>query len=360
MAEHLVDAAFDALMGEREDAHGHKAHMGDRRIGDQLLHILLRERDQRGVDDRDDGEREDEGREHIGSAGEHRQREAQEAVTAHLQQDARQDHRARRRGLDVGIGQPGVDRPHRHLHRERGEEGEPQPALHRDGEMGGAQQHVDIGGARIEIHPEDGEQHQHRAEQGVEEELHAGVNAPLATPHADDEIHRDQAAFEEDVEQHKVERTEHADHQRLEDQERDHVLAHPLLDRGPGRQDAERHEARGEHDEQHRNAIHPHVVGDVAAQPLRLFDELEGGRCAIEIRPDHKRQREIGKGDDERDPARGLGDGLLVAGHQEDRQHAQKRQEGGNAEDRPAHSVTFSVTRNHVISATTPKSMASA
>ena len=40
--------------GHGEDADRHEAHMGDRRIGDQLLHVLLRQRDQRGVDHRDD------------------------------------------------------------------------------------------------------------------------------------------------------------------------------------------------------------------------------------------------------------------------------------------------------------------
>ena len=60
---------------------------------------------------------------------EHRQREAQEAVAAHLQQDGGEDHRARGRRLDMRVGQPGVHRPHRHLHRERGEESEPRPFL---------------------------------------------------------------------------------------------------------------------------------------------------------------------------------------------------------------------------------------
>ena len=65
-----------------------------------------------------------------GRQREHRQREAQEAVAAHLQEDRRQDDRARRRRLDVRVRQPGVDRPHRHLHRKGGEEGQPQPRLH--------------------------------------------------------------------------------------------------------------------------------------------------------------------------------------------------------------------------------------
>jgi hypothetical protein len=47
----------------REHAHRHEAHMGDGGIGDQLLHVLLHHRHQRGVDDGDHREREDERRE---------------------------------------------------------------------------------------------------------------------------------------------------------------------------------------------------------------------------------------------------------------------------------------------------------
>ena len=60
---------------------------------------------------------------------EHRQRKAQESVAAHLKQDRREDDGARRRRLDMGVGQPGVDRPHRHLDGKGGEEGQPQPEL---------------------------------------------------------------------------------------------------------------------------------------------------------------------------------------------------------------------------------------
>ena len=87
--QHLEDRALDALGVHGEDAHRHEAHMGDRGIGDQLLHVLLHQRDQRGVDDRHDRQREDQRREIGRGEREHRQREAQEAVAAHLQQDAR-------------------------------------------------------------------------------------------------------------------------------------------------------------------------------------------------------------------------------------------------------------------------------
>ena len=132
----------------------------------------------------------------------HRQREAQEAVAAHLQQHAGQDHRARRRRLDMRVGQPGMDRPHRHLDRERGEEGQPQPVLHAGREAACAQQHRRMSVVpACEIDREDRQQHQHRAEQRVEEELEGRVDAPRAAPDADDQEHRDQHALEEDVEQ---------------------------------------------------------------------------------------------------------------------------------------------------------------
>ena len=129
VAQHLEDRALDALHRHAEGADGHEAHVRHRRIGDQLLHVLLRQRHQRGVDDGDDAEREDQRREDDRGVRQHRQREAQEAVAAELQQHAGQDHRARRRRLDVGVRQPGVHRPHRQLDGEGGEAGQPQPLL---------------------------------------------------------------------------------------------------------------------------------------------------------------------------------------------------------------------------------------
>ena len=54
VAQHLDHRALQALGRHGEDAHGDEAHMRDRGIGDQLLHVLLRQRHQRGVDDGDD------------------------------------------------------------------------------------------------------------------------------------------------------------------------------------------------------------------------------------------------------------------------------------------------------------------
>ena len=68
--QHLEDGAFDALRREGEDAERHEAHVGDGRIGDQLLEVGLHQRDQRGVDDGDDRQREHQRRELLaGDAG---------------------------------------------------------------------------------------------------------------------------------------------------------------------------------------------------------------------------------------------------------------------------------------------------
>jgi hypothetical protein len=67
------------------------------------------------------------------------------------------------------------------------------------------EQHLDVGGAGAPVHRHDGEQHQHRAEQRVEEELEAGIDPARAAPDADDQEHRDQAGLEEQIEQHQVE-----------------------------------------------------------------------------------------------------------------------------------------------------------
>ena len=75
--QHLEQRALDALHVEGEDADRHHAHMRDRGIGDQLLHVRLRQRDQRGVDHRDDRQRVDqrrELREAIGSIGTEKRR----------------------------------------------------------------------------------------------------------------------------------------------------------------------------------------------------------------------------------------------------------------------------------------------
>ena len=90
---------------------------------------LLRQRDERAVDDADDAQQHDHRHEVPRRLGQNRQAEAQEPVGPHLQQDGRQNHRAGGRRVGMRVGQPGVEREHRDLDREAEEERQEDPPL---------------------------------------------------------------------------------------------------------------------------------------------------------------------------------------------------------------------------------------
>ena len=54
VGDHLEHGALHALGRHGEQAHGHEAHMRHGGIGDELLHVVLHQGDEGGVDDGDD------------------------------------------------------------------------------------------------------------------------------------------------------------------------------------------------------------------------------------------------------------------------------------------------------------------
>ena len=74
-----------------------------------------------------------------GEVGNIGHRKTQETVAAHFQQTRPPNYRSRGRRLHMGIGQPGVHRPHRHFNGQRCKEGQPQPGLHLGGKIMGYQ-----------------------------------------------------------------------------------------------------------------------------------------------------------------------------------------------------------------------------
>ncbi len=311
MADHLEDRAIQPLLVEGKDTHGHETHMRDRGIGDQLFHVFLHQRHQRGIDNRNRRHPQHQRGHHICPHGEHRHREAQEAVAAHFQQDRRQHHGTGCRGLNVRVRQPCVHRPHRHFHREAGKERQEhhglQPADHGDprnreavGGKGMGQQadlaSANTGRAGIRVHHHHRHQHQDGPEEGVEEELERSVNAVRPAPDADDQEHRDQTCFEEEVEEHQIQRHEHAKHQRFQQQEGDHIFLDPRLYVPAGGNDQWHHKG-GQHHEQDRNPVNAQTVLQ-PHQPLRLVDELEPGVGRVEVEQDEQRDQE---GDRRRD-----------------------------------------------------------
>jgi hypothetical protein len=135
----------------------------------------------------------------------------------------------------------------------------------------------------VEIERDDGDQHQHRPREGEEEELDRRVDAPVASPHPDEEIHRNEDQLPEDVEQEEVEREKDPHHPDLEEKHEDHELLHVLLDRFVGGQDGDRHQERGEQEKPQGDAVHPHVVADPELRdPGDLLDELHRSRRPVE------------------------------------------------------------------------------
>ena len=62
----------------------------------------------------------------------------------------------------------------------------------------------------------DADQHQQRADQGVDEELDRREDAVFRAPDADEQGHRDQHQLPEDVEDEEIERHEDAEHAGLQ------------------------------------------------------------------------------------------------------------------------------------------------
>ena len=84
MRDHLHQAARDTEFVEDEKPQGDKTHVGDRRVGHELLHVLLHQRHQTDVDHRDQAQRNDDPGVLMRGVGRDRHRKTQEAVSAEL------------------------------------------------------------------------------------------------------------------------------------------------------------------------------------------------------------------------------------------------------------------------------------
>src|SRR5437867_1391610 len=114
-----------------------------------------------------------------------------------------------------------MQRPERNLNAERKGECEEEPELcaRRNRQHAGTQrfsQHSIIERANAsgvlvnEIERDNADQHQERSDRGVNEELHGRIDASLAAPDTDEEEHRDERSFKEQIKEQQIERDEDA------------------------------------------------------------------------------------------------------------------------------------------------------
>jgi hypothetical protein len=141
------------------------------------------------------------------------------------------------------VREPGVKRKERDLDREREEESEEEPGGSRikprdlPGLDGFLNSHK-IEATHLRVQPQDRGQHKHRRDHRVEEEFDGRVDLSPVAIDADQQGHRDQRRFPEEIEEKKVERGEDPDQGGLEDQQQDEEFLHALVDRIPRDQHA--------------------------------------------------------------------------------------------------------------------------
>ena len=181
---------------------------------------------------------------------------------------------------------------------------------------------VERAGAVVE--PQNGHQHQNRAEHGVQNEFHGRVDAALVAPHADHEVHGDQRQLPENKEKKKIERNEDADHRRLDDQDGDEEALHVFLNRFPGAENRERREESRQQNQEHADAVDTEVIVNGLADPGMELDELIFGRSRIVATQEEQGDEEFGQRRGQRDAANPC---VVVGAQQQKSSNAQERQE---------------------------------
>ncbi len=139
----------------------------------------------------------------------------------------------------VRVGQPGVEREHGNFDCEGEEEAPEEPFLELQREKRVTElpdTSLDAEGVCSEVNRQDREQHQHRTSQRIEEKFDGRVEAAFAAPDSDEEVHRDEHHFPENVKEDEIERHENAEHAGLEEQQQDVVFLFAFLNCGPRRE----------------------------------------------------------------------------------------------------------------------------
>ena len=91
--------------------------------------------------------------------------------------------------------------------------------------------------------------------------------------HANQQRHRNQRGFPEEIEEEQIERNKYADQGCFQDQQQDEEFLDPLVDGFPRDQYTKRREESGQHDQPHGDPVHPHVIMNVgASRSTAAFD----------------------------------------------------------------------------------------
>src|SRR5210317_893595 len=121
------------------------------------------------------------------------------------------------------------------------------------------------------IERDDGDQHEEAADQGEEEKLECGLTAVGSTPDTDQEEHRDQRYFPEEIEKNQVVGEENAHQARLQ-QEQQSKETGDVTFNTPGEQNRRDLHERGQQHHQQGNAVQGQdIAGAVTLDPADIF-----------------------------------------------------------------------------------------
>ncbi len=239
---HLNECALHGFDIEREDAEHDETQVTDGREGDELFSVRLRSGDQGAIQNANYSQNREQHGILLRSHRKERQTEAHQSVCAHLQKHAGQNDASAGGGLNVRIRQPCVKWEQRHLDRECKSKQQKQPALSAHGNIE-CDQLVPVRRKYAVVHRiarhESERQQCHEHEQGsnerVNDELECCINAILASPYTDDEIHRNERELEKHVEEEEIVRREYARNTGLQNEQQRVIRLEMFLNVGPGR-----------------------------------------------------------------------------------------------------------------------------
>ena len=241
MSDHHEHGTVDTIAVNTRvagDAHGghaqsHVTHVADGAIGNQFFEVGLCHGGQCTIQDAEDSQQSDKVREFLSSTGSQWPGHSDHPISTNFQKDSSENHTDWSGGLNVSVGQPGVEREAWEFDAEADqEEGEDDGLDRATVELGFRRcfrqlhnvkgmsfetrllklvrdradfHHSGWAIARPEVENQDGNQNEDRAEECVEQEFDGGVFTILTTPDADQEVHRQEHDFKEDIEQEEVE-----------------------------------------------------------------------------------------------------------------------------------------------------------
>ena len=181
---------------------------------------------------------------------------------------------------------------------------------------------------RVVVNINDSNQHQERADCGKDKEFNRCIDAILATPDTDHEIHRHQHQLPENIEEEQVKRDECAEHAGFEKKCQSHKALGVLINSVPGRKNGDRHNEGRQHHKPEADAVdtdivvHLEIVADTdPISELCIVHRRRGYKNIVE------RQRQTDEENDDRyDQRNCLDQSVGFPRQEEDNQHPHQRE----------------------------------